>query len=155
MNIPGENLSKVHHYYVVPPLFRDGRGGDRRQELGGHSGAGAVAEWRAGHADLPRPEIPPHVKYWIKPDIENRIKNGEIKAYFESNVVEVTPDTVVVETPEGRAMLRNDFVFAMTGYHPDFDFLEGLGVRFEGPTGCRFAMRRRWRAMCPASTWPG
>jgi thioredoxin reductase (NADPH) len=73
------------------------------------------------------------VKYWIKPDIENRIKNGEIKAYFESNVVEVTPDTVVVETPEGRAMLRNDFVFAMTGYHPDFDFLEGLGVRFEGP----------------------
>jgi thioredoxin reductase (NADPH) len=73
------------------------------------------------------------VKYWIKPDIENRIKNGEIKAYFNANVVEITPDTVVVQTPEGRVSLQNDFVFALTGYHPDFEFLEGLGVRFEGP----------------------
>jgi thioredoxin reductase (NADPH) len=72
------------------------------------------------------------VKYWIKPDIENRIKNGEIKAYFESDVVEILEDAVVVETPEGRLTLKNDFVFAMTGYHPDFDFLEALGVRFEG-----------------------
>ena len=74
-----------------------------------------------------------HVKYWIKPDIENRIKNGEIKAYFTSRVAEITPDAVVVETPAGRETLRNDFVFAMTGYHPDFAFLERLGVRFEGP----------------------
>ncbi len=73
------------------------------------------------------------MKYWIKPDIENRIKNGEIKAYFDSNVVEITPDTVIVETPAGQLTLKNDFVFAMTGYHPDFDFLERLGIRFEGP----------------------
>jgi thioredoxin reductase (NADPH) len=73
------------------------------------------------------------VKYWIKPDIENRIKNGEVKALFNAQVVEITPDTVEVETPEGRQTLKNDFVFAMTGYHPDFDFLERLGVRFEGP----------------------
>jgi thioredoxin reductase (NADPH) len=72
------------------------------------------------------------VKYWIKPDIENRIKNGEIKAYFESNVVEIQPDEVLLETPDGPLTLKNDFVFAMTGYHPDFSFLEELGVRFEG-----------------------
>jgi thioredoxin reductase (NADPH) len=73
------------------------------------------------------------VKYWIRPDIDNRIKNGEIKAYFRSQVVEITPDAAFVETPEGRVTLRNDFVFAMTGYHPDFNFLEHMGVRFEGP----------------------
>jgi thioredoxin reductase (NADPH) len=72
------------------------------------------------------------VKYWIKPDIENRIKNGEIKAHFRSQVVEITPDAVIVETPQGRESVKNDFVFAMTGYHPDFDFLEALGVLFEG-----------------------
>ena len=76
--------------------------------------------------------ITPNVKYWIKPDIENRIKNGEIKAYFRREVAEITPDAVVVETPAGRETLPNDFVFAMTGYHPDFAFLERLGVRFEG-----------------------
>jgi thioredoxin reductase (NADPH) len=73
-----------------------------------------------------------HVKYWIKPDIDNRIENGEIKAYFRSQVVEITPDTALLQTPEGRIILPNGFVFAMTGYHPDFDFLERLGVRFEG-----------------------
>jgi thioredoxin reductase (NADPH) len=55
-----------------------------------------------------------------------------VKALFRSQVVEITPDTVVLETPEGSQILKNDFVFAMTGYHPDFDFLERLGVRFEG-----------------------
>jgi len=73
------------------------------------------------------------VKYWIKPDIENRIKNGEIKAYFHSEVVEVTPDTVSVQTPLGCITLKNDFVFAMTGYHLDFGFLESMGIRFQGP----------------------
>jgi thioredoxin reductase (NADPH) len=134
MNIPGENLSKVHHYYVDPhPYFEM----DVAVIGGKNSAAIAALElWRSGARVTlvyRGPEIPPHVKYWIKPDIENRIKNGEIKAYFGSNVVEVTPDTVVMETPEGRVTLKNDFVFAMTGYHPDFDFLEGLGVRFEGP----------------------
>jgi thioredoxin reductase (NADPH) len=77
-------------------------------------------------------EMHSHVKYWIKPDIENRIKNRDIKAYFRSEVVEINPDTVVIETPQGRETIKNDFVFAMTGYHPDFEFLESLGVRLEG-----------------------
>jgi thioredoxin reductase (NADPH) len=74
-----------------------------------------------------------HVKYWIKPDIENRIKNGEVRALFRSRVLEIAADAIVVETPEGLQTLKNDFVFALTGYHPDFDFLERLGIRFEGP----------------------
>jgi bacillithiol disulfide reductase len=133
MNIPGENLSKVHHYYNDPhPYF-----GMDVVVIGGKNSAAIVALelWRSGARVTlvyRGPGIQPHVKYWIKPDIENRIKNGEIKAYFESKVVEITPDAVVLETPSGRETLKNDFVFAMTGYHPDFSFLESLGVRFEG-----------------------
>jgi thioredoxin reductase (NADPH) len=133
MHIPGENLSKVHHYYNDPhPFF----GMDVAVIGGKNSAAIAALElWRSGarvtliHRDA---EMHRHVKYWIKPDIENRIKNGEVKALFRSHVVEITPDTVIVETAEGLQTLKNDFVFAMTGYHPDFDFLERLGVRFEG-----------------------
>ena len=69
-----------------------------------------------------------NIKYWILPDIENRIKNGEIPAFFFTSVVEITPDTVVLETQDGRKELKNDFVFALTGYHPDFDFLRSLGI---------------------------
>jgi thioredoxin reductase (NADPH) len=133
MGIPGEKLSKVHHYYNDPhPYF-----GMDVVVIGGKNSAAiaALELWRSGARVTlvyRGPEVPPHVKYWIKPDIENRIKNGEIKAYFGSHVVEITPDAAVVETPEGRVTLKNDFVFAMTGYHPDFDFLEKLGVRFEG-----------------------
>jgi thioredoxin reductase (NADPH) len=133
LDIPGEKLSKVHHYYNDPhPYFEM----DVVVIGGKNSAAIAALElWRSGARVTlvyRGPEIPPHVKYWIKPDIENRIKNGEIKACFRSNVVEIAPDAVTVETPEGRVTLKNDFVFAMTGYHPDFSFLEGLGVRFEG-----------------------
>jgi thioredoxin reductase (NADPH) len=134
MGIPGENLSKVHHYYVDPhPYFET----DVVVIGGKNSAAIAALElWRSGARVTlvyRGAEIPPHVKYWIKPDIENRIKDGEIKAFFSSQVVEITPDAVVVQTPEGRETLQNDFVFAMTGYHPDFAFLEDMGVRFEGP----------------------
>jgi thioredoxin reductase (NADPH) len=134
MNIPGEDLSKVHHYYVDPhPYFEM----DVMVIGGKNSAAIAALElWRSGARVTlvyRGPEIPPHVKYWIKPDIENRIKEGEITAYFHSTPVEITPDTVVIQTPEGRVTLKNDFVFAMTGYHPDFAFLENMGVCFEGP----------------------
>jgi thioredoxin reductase (NADPH) len=133
MGIPGEKLSKVHHYYNDPhPYF-----GMEVVVIGGKNSAAiaALELWRSGARVTlvyRGPEIPPHVKYWIKPDIENRIKNGEIKACFQSQVLEISPDAVVVDTPAGRVTLKNDFVFAMTGYHPDFSFLEKLGVRFEG-----------------------
>jgi thioredoxin reductase (NADPH) len=134
MGIPGETLSKVHHYYNDPHPFY---GLDVAIIGGKNSAAIAALElWRHGarvtliHRGA---ELHRHVKYWIKPDIENRIKAGEIKAYFETNVVEITPDAIVLETAGGRTAIPNDFVFAMTGYHPDFTFLEKLGVRFEGP----------------------
>jgi thioredoxin reductase (NADPH) len=134
LNIPGEGLSKVHHYYDDPhPYF-----GMDVVVIGGKNSAAiaALELWRHGaRVTLAHrgPEMHRHVKYWIKPDIENRIKNGEIRALFNSRVVEITPDTVVIETPDGREVLPNDFVFALTGYRPDFSFLESLGVRLEGP----------------------
>jgi thioredoxin reductase len=73
--------------------------------------------------------ISPNVKYWIKPDIENRIKNHEIAAYFNTTIREITPDTILLETPQGELRMKNDFVLAMTGYHPDFSFLRALGVQ--------------------------
>ena len=134
MNIPGEKLSKVHHYYVDPhPYFEM----DVAVIGGKNSAAIAALElWRSGARVTliyRGPGITPNVKYWIKPDIENRIKDGEVKAYFDTNVLEITPDEVVLETPKGRVSIANDFVFAMTGYHPDFTFLERLGIQFDGP----------------------
>jgi thioredoxin reductase (NADPH) len=133
LHIPGESLSKVHHYYNDPhPYF----GMDVLVIGGKNSAAIAALElWRSGarvtlvHRD---PELHRHVKYWIKPDIENRIKAGEIKAWFSSQVVEITQDAVLLKTAVGPKTLKNDFVFAMTGYHPDFDFLKRLGVEFRG-----------------------
>ena len=134
LEIPGEDLSKVHHYYHDPHPYYEM---DVAVIGGKNSAAIAALElWRHGARVtlIYRGEgIQPHVKYWIKPDIENRIKNGEIAAHFSSNVAEITPDTIVVDTPSGRKALANDFVFALIGYHPDFTFLEQLGVRFEGP----------------------
>lgn len=134
MGVPGESLSKVHHYYNDPHPFY---GLDVAVIGGKNSAAIAALElWRHGarvtliHRDA---ELHRHVKYWIKPDLENRIKAGEIKAWFNSHVVEITPDTLKLETPQGAVTLHNDFLFAMTGYHPDFTFLEKLGVVFEGP----------------------
>ncbi|HWG19804.1 MAG TPA: YpdA family putative bacillithiol disulfide reductase [Terracidiphilus sp.] len=134
LNIPGEGLSKVHHYYDDPhPYF-----GTDVVVIGGKNSAAiaALELWRHGaRVTLVHrgPEMHRHVKYWIKPDIENRIKNGEIRALFHARVVEIAPDTVVVDTPAGCEVLDNDFVFALTGYRPDFSFLESLGVQFEGP----------------------
>jgi thioredoxin reductase (NADPH) len=129
MGIPGEDLAKVHHYYDDPhPFFNL----DVAIIGGKNSAAIAALElWRHGarvtliHRG---PDIPQNVKYWIKPDIENRIKDGEVAAHFNSHVIEITPNSVIVETLSGRKVLPNDFVFALTGYHPDFDFIESLGV---------------------------
>lgn len=133
LHVPGEDLPKVMHYYNDPHPYYD-------QDVlvigGKNSSAIAALElWRHGarvtvvHREA---EMHRHVKYWIKPDIENRIKNGEIVAYFSSRVMEIGMDTATIETPEGMKTIANDFVFAMTGYRPDFSFLEALGVHIEG-----------------------
>jgi thioredoxin reductase (NADPH) len=74
------------------------------------------------------------VKYWIKPNIENRIKSGEIQAYFNSQVVEIRPDAILVATPQGEVALKNDFVFALIGYSPDLNFLNSIGISLDPET---------------------
>jgi thioredoxin reductase (NADPH) len=130
INAPGEDLAKVFHYYREPhPFF------DRDVLVIGGKNSVAIAAlelWRHGaRVTLVHREeaLHRHVKYWIKPDIENRIKNGEVTAYFNSTVKEIRPDSVLLQTPNGEISLRNDFVFALTGYHPDYEFLRGLGVQ--------------------------
>jgi thioredoxin reductase (NADPH) len=129
LNIPGEDLPKTKHYYHEPhPYFA--------QDvliIGGKNSAAIAALdlWRHGarvtlvHRGA---ELHRHIKYWIKPDIENRIKNGEITAHFNSTVSQITEDAVTLLTPGGPRILPNHFVFALTGYHPDFPFIESLGV---------------------------
>jgi len=129
LNVPGEDLPKVRHYYDEPhPYF------DHDVVVVGAKNSAAIAAlelWRHGaRVTLVHrgPGVHERVKYWIKPDIQNRIKNGEVKAYFNSSVKEITPTSVLLATPEGNVTLKNDFVLALTGYHPDFDFLRSVGV---------------------------
>jgi thioredoxin reductase (NADPH) len=132
LGIPGEDLIKVKHYYHEPHPFY----GLDVLVIGGKNSAAIAALdlWRHGakvtlvHRGA---EMHRHVKYWILPDINNRIKNGEIKAYFDSNVTNITEDDVTLSTPEGTVTLANQFVFALTGYHPDFSFIESLGVTLD------------------------
>ncbi len=134
MGIPGEDLSKVMHYYKDPhPYF------DMDVLVIGAKNSASIAAlelWRRGSRVTMvhrGPEIHRNVKYWIKPDIENRIKNGEVTAYFNSCVLEIKPEEVRLKTPDGERVLKNDFVFALTGYHPDYEFLERLGIELTRP----------------------
>jgi thioredoxin reductase (NADPH) len=129
MNIPGEDLAKVFHYYHEPHPYYD----TDVLVIGGKNSAAiaALELWRHGsRVTLVHrgPGMHAHVKYWIKPDIENRIKNGEIGAFFNTTVLEITPESVLLRTPEGEQSIHNNFVFALTGYHPDYDFLQSLGI---------------------------
>ncbi|MEO7030023.1 MAG: YpdA family putative bacillithiol disulfide reductase [Acidobacteriaceae bacterium] len=132
LDIPGEDLHKVQHYYHEPhPYFAQDV-----LVIGGKNSAAIAALdlWRHGARVtlVHRGEaLHRHIKYWIKPDIENRIKNGEVTAHFSTTVVNIEPDTVTLDTPEGRRVLPNQFVFALTGYHPDFRFIESFGVHLD------------------------
>jgi thioredoxin reductase (NADPH) len=135
LNVPGEDLPKVIHYYKeAHPYYNQ----DVLVVGARNSAAIAALElwWTGARVTLVvrSAEIAPQVKYWIKPNIENRVKNGEIPAYFNSRVDEISERSVRIATPEGEKELKNDFVFAMTGYRPDTEFLEAHGIRFDPNT---------------------
>jgi thioredoxin reductase (NADPH) len=137
MNIPGEDLPKVSHYYREPHPYFD----SDVVVIGAKNSAAEAALdlWRHGaRVTLVHrgPAIHGNIKYWVKPDIENRLAAGEVKAYFNTSVQRIEPESVLLRTPEGDVTLKNDFVLALTGYHPDFDFLRSLGIELSGPD-CR------------------
>jgi len=129
MDIPGEELPKVTHYYKDPHLYAF----QNVVVIGANnSGIDAALEtYRKGAKVtlvIRGPEIGSYVKYWVRPDIDNRIKEGAIKAYFNSEVTAIEEGQVSIRTPEGELTIENDFVIAMTGYKPDFELLKRLGI---------------------------
>ena len=132
LNVPGESLSKVLHYYKEPhPFF-----GMNLVIVGSANSAvdAALETYRKGAKSVTmiirEPKIGDNVKYWARPDIVNRIEEGSIKAHFDSSITEIKPDKVRFKTPKGDQSIDNDFVLAMTGYQPNFELLESLGVEF-------------------------
>ena len=130
MNVKGEELPKVRHYYKEAHEYAF------RNVLvvgANNSSVDAALEcWRKGAnvtMVIRKNEINNRVKYWVKPDIENRIAEGSIKAYFESNITEIEANEVTIETPNGKVVIENDFVLALTGYKPDLTFLEKVGIQ--------------------------
>ncbi len=136
LGLPGEDLDKVSHYYSeCHPYFQK-----KVAVIGGSNSAAETALdlYRNGNAEVTlihRGEsMGKKVKYWVLPDINNRIKRKEIKAYFSSSVEEITETEIILSTPEGVKTLENDFVLAMTGYHPNVDFLKKMGIELDMDT---------------------
>ena len=132
MNIPGESLSKVRHYYDEPHPYV----GQKVAVIGAaNSGCDVALELYHKGAEVTmivrEEEIGARVKYWIRPNIINRIKEGSIVAYFNSNVENITEKSITFNTPKGQKVIDNDFVLAMTGYEPDFPFIKKIGVEME------------------------
>jgi len=134
MNIPGENLSKVRHYYTEPYPYA-------KQKIvvvgSSNSSVDAALETYRKGAEVTmiirHSEISKNVKYWVKPDIENRIAEGSIKAHFNAELIEIKENSVVFKNDKGEINeIENDFVLAMTGYLPDFDFLKNSGIELQG-----------------------
>ena len=129
MNVPGEDLPKVTHYYKEPHLYV-------MQDVvvvgASNSAVDAALEiWRKGGnvtMVVRGSEIGTRVKYWVRPDIDNRIKEESIKAYFNSEIKNIDSKSVTISTPEGDITIPNDFVVALTGYQPDFKFLKSIGI---------------------------
>ena len=132
LNIPGEKLSKVLHYYKESHPYYN-----HDVAVVGAKNSAAIAAlelfWTGARVTLIHrgAGISDKVKYWIKPNIENRIKSGEIQAYFNSRIVEIFPDSIAIATPQGDVTLKNDFVFALTGYSPDLSFLNSIGITLD------------------------
>ena len=135
LNIPGEDLPKVRHYYQDPAYYAM-----QKMVVVGNSNSAidvALETYRKG-ADVTLvirgSEISERVKYWVRPDIINRIKEGSIKAYFNSELAAVRQQEVDIKTPDGLLTIPNDFVMAMTGYKPNFAFLKKLGITLTDDT---------------------
>jgi thioredoxin reductase (NADPH) len=130
MNVPGEELPKVHHYYKEPHVYFN----QRVLVVGAANSAVDVAleTFRKGALEVTmvirEDMIRESVKYWVRPDIENRIKQGEIRAFFNASIAGIRESEVDILTAEGIVTIPNDFVLAMTGYTPDFEFLTRLGI---------------------------
>ena len=129
LNVPGENLPKVKHYFdeAHPYAYQ------KVLVIGaGNSAVDVALETFRKGAEVTmvvkEKNLKEGIKYWVRPDIENRIKEGTINAYFKSEVVGIEENKVEIKTPEGNIIIANDFVFAMTGYHSNFEFLKSLGV---------------------------
>ena len=130
MNVPGEDLPKVSHYYDNPHFYA-------KQKLAvigaSNSAVDAALECYRKGAEVTMlvrgPEIGKRVKYWVKPDIENRIKEGSIKAYFNTKVLEIKEEVIEIKSNDEFLSLENDYVLALTGYKPNFSFLEQIGVQ--------------------------
>ena len=138
LNVPGENLPKVRHYYSDPHFYAF----QKVIVIGAQNSAvdAALETWRKGAQVtmiIRGPEIGKRVKYWVKPDIENRIAEGSIKAYFQSTVTAIRENEVDIQTPEGRLMLENDWVIALTGYQPDLPFLRKIGIDLDQDEICK------------------
>ena len=129
LNIPGEDLPKVKHYFDEPHPYVN----HKTAVIGaGNSAVDVALElYRVGAyvtMIIREDQIKKSIKYWVKPDIENRISEGSIKSYFNSEVTEIKEKEIVVKTPDGVIELQNDFVFSMTGYHSDNEFLKSIGI---------------------------
>lgn len=136
MNVPGEKLDKVRHYYTEPYLYTK----QKIVVVGASNSAvdAALETYRKGAEVtmiIKGDKISDSVKYWVKPDIENRIAEGSIKAYFGAEIIEIKEKSVIFRDSDGCINeLQNDFVLAMTGYLPDFEFLQNCGIQLEGNT---------------------
>lgn len=131
LNIPGEELDKVLHYYNEShPYYKM----DIAIVGAGNSAVDvALDTYRKGANSVTmiirEKEIGGNIKYWVKPDIVNRIESGEIKAFYESEILEIKENTILIKTPTGVEKVNNDFVLAMTGYLPNYEILKKLGVK--------------------------
>jgi thioredoxin reductase (NADPH) len=136
LNVPGEDSPKVIHYYKEPHPYFDH---DVAVVGGKNSAAIAALElwWTGARVTLihRQPTLSDSIKYWIRPNIENRIRNKEIPAYLKSSIREICEKSILVDTPQGPVTLKNDFVFAMIGYRPDTDFLAAHGITFDPESG--------------------
>ncbi|RYY90380.1 MAG: YpdA family putative bacillithiol disulfide reductase [Chitinophagaceae bacterium] len=138
LNVPGEDLAKVKHYYDDPHYYAF----QKVVVVGAQNSAvdAALETWRKGAQVtmvVRGTEIGQRVKYWVRPDIVNRIAEGSIKAFFQSTISAITERTVEIQTPEGLVSIENDWVLALTGYQPNLAFLRRLGIRLGSDALCQ------------------